>query len=153
MTAKMLLRWFSTAAIASLIWAIPHVGNTMATPQAVQAEIKKLVGSGTAKSGKVTFDMADMSEDGANVLMGLHVDSPMTETDYVKTVYVFAELNPNPRVAAFHFSPLAGKAEVVTRIRLAKSQKIIALAEMNDGSFYITEKWINITIGGCGGGN
>ena len=75
----------------------------------------------------------------------------MTETDYVKAVHVFAEGNPTPDVATFRFSPASGRAIVSTRMRLAKTQDVVAVAEMNDGSMYIARQTIKVTIGGCGG--
>ena len=54
-------------------------------------------------------------------------------------------------MATFHFSPASGVAEANTRIRLATTQNIIAVAKMNDGSFVMAAKQVKVTIGGCGG--
>jgi sulfur-oxidizing protein SoxY len=75
----------------------------------------------------------------------------MTEQAYVKDVLVVADGNPRAGVVTFHFSPASGVAEANTRIRLAKSQKIIAVARMNDGSLFTASKDVKVTIGGCGG--
>lgn len=142
-----------TVALVSLVLSILGIRSAQATPQSVQTAINKLIGRQTARTGKIFFDLPPVAEDGNNVLIGLSAESPMTDNDYVKTISLFAEQNPNPRVATFHFSPLSGKAEVITRIRLAGSQKLIAVAEMSDGSMYIAKKGINVTIGGCGTSN
>ena len=83
--------------------------------------------------------------------MTVTVDSPMTEQSHVTDVLVVADGNPNGGVATFHFSPASGVAEANTRIRLAATQNIIAVAKMNDGSFFMAAKQVKVTIGGCGG--
>ncbi len=83
--------------------------------------------------------------------MTVSVDSPMTEQSYVSDVLVLADGNPRGGVATFHFSPASGVAEANTRIRLAETQNVIAVAKMNDGSFFTASKQVKVTIGGCGG--
>ena len=75
----------------------------------------------------------------------------MTENDYVKAVHVMAERNPDPEVATFRFTPRSGRATVSTRIRLAASQTVHAVAEMSDRRVYIASRAVEVTIGGCGG--
>ena len=75
----------------------------------------------------------------------------MTAEDYVKAVHIYADGNPVPNVATFRFSPESGKARVSTRMRMRKSQNIVAVAEMSDGSVYMGKKAVKVTIGGCGG--
>ena len=124
-----------------------------ATPEAAQAAIRKIIGDKVPEIGKVHLDISNVVENGASILAGVSVESPMTEKDYVKSVHLFTEANPSPEVVSFHFTPRSGKADVVTRIRLAKSQNVIAIAEMNDGAVYMHKKYVRVTIGGCGGGN
>ena len=124
----------------------------LAARRDVQRLIEK-ISPKAPKKGRIALDLAPISEDGANVLIGFSVDSPMTENDHVKTVHLFAERNPNPKVASYHFTPQSGKAEVITKIRLAESQRVIALAVMTDGTAYLDSSHVKITIGGCGGGN
>ena len=83
--------------------------------------------------------------------MTVSVESPMSEQSYVTEVLVVGDGNPNAGMATFHFSPASGAAEANTRIRLAASQNIIAVAKMNDGSFFTATKPVKVTIGGCGG--
>jgi sulfur-oxidizing protein SoxY len=75
----------------------------------------------------------------------------MTEADHVKAVHIFSEGNPIPNVASIRFSPASGRARAATRMRMAKTQNVIAVAEMSDGSVYMAKAKVKVTIGGCGG--
>ena len=101
--------------------------------------------------GKIKLDLPSIAENGLVVPLNFDIESPMTENDYVKNVYFFAEGNPNPVVAAFHFTALTPKASGQIRIRLAQTQNIVAVAEMADGKLYTAKKEVKVTIGGCGG--
>jgi len=118
---------------------------------AVQAKIKEIVGDRELREGRVTLDAPEIAENGNTVPISVSVDSPMTPEDHVQRVHVFADGNPNPEVCTFHFTPKNGEAWASTRIRLAKTQKVYALAEMSDGSVYVTNREVKVTIGGCGG--
>jgi sulfur-oxidizing protein SoxY len=113
--------------------------------------IKKFTGGKQAAEGKVKLDLPEIAENGNTVPMTLSVDSPMTEAAHVTEVLVVAEGNPNGGVVTFHFTPASGVAEANTRIRLATTQNIVAVARMNDGSFFTASKQVKVTIGGCGG--
>jgi sulfur-oxidizing protein SoxY len=106
---------------------------------------------GAATAGKVTLKAPEIAENGNAVPLTVSVDSPMDEKAYVKAIYIAADGNPNPGVAVFEFTPLAGKAEVSLRVRLQQTEKVIAVAEMNDGSLFTASREIKVTIGGCGG--
>ena len=80
--------------------------------------------------------MPPLVENGNTVPMTVSVDSPMTAGDYVKSIHVFNEKNPQPNVGNFYLGPRAGRAQVSTRIRLADTQKVMAIAQMSDGSFW-----------------
>ncbi|MEM8688934.1 MAG: thiosulfate oxidation carrier protein SoxY [Pseudomonadota bacterium] len=113
--------------------------------------IKKAVGDGAMKEGKITLDLPEIAENGNTVPVGVSVDSPMTDADYVKSVHLFAEKNPAADVASIHFTPASGVAKAALRIRMAGTQNIVAVAEMSDGTLYTAEKLVKVTIGGCGG--
>jgi sulfur-oxidizing protein SoxY len=113
--------------------------------------IKKFTGGKTPVEGKVKLDLPEIAENGNTVPMTVTVDSPMTEASHVTDVLVVANENPRSGVVTFHFSPASGVAEANTRIRLAATQDVIAVAKMNDGSFYMATKQVKVTIGGCGG--
>ena len=113
--------------------------------------IKAFTGGKPAIEGKVKLDLPEIAENGNTVPMTVTVESPMSEQSHVTEVLVLADGNPNAGVATFHFSPASGVAEANTRIRLATTQNIIAIARMNDGSFAMATKQVKVTIGGCGG--
>jgi sulfur-oxidizing protein SoxY len=113
--------------------------------------IKKFTGGKTPVQGKVKLDLPEIAENGNTVPMTVTVESPMTEQSHVTEVLVVADENPRSGVVTFHFSPTSGVAEANTRIRLAATQDVIAVAKMNDGSVFMTTKQVKVTIGGCGG--
>ena len=113
--------------------------------------VKALIGDAKPAEGKVSLEMPEIAENGNTVPFGISVESPMTDKDYVKAVHVFAAKNPNPNVATFHFTPSSGKASATSRMRLASTQDVVAIAEMSDGKFYIGKRTVKVTIGGCGG--
>jgi sulfur-oxidizing protein SoxY len=117
---------------------------------AVEA-IKKFTGGKTPVQGKVKLDLPEIAENGNTVPMTVTVESPMTEQSHVTEVLIVADENPRSGVVTFHFSPASGVAEANTRIRLAATQDVIAVAKMNDGSVFMTSKQVKVTIGGCGG--
>ena len=139
----------SLGAIAVAGW-IGGVGPAQAANDSADL-IKAFTGGKSAAEGRVKIDMPEIAENGNTVPMTISVDSPMTEQSYVQDVLVVADGNPRGGVVAFHFTPMSGVAEANTRIRLANSQKITAVARMNDGSFFTASKDVKVTIGGCGG--
>jgi len=129
--------------------ALLTVGPARATPDTMKAAIAKVIGEGKVTPGKVSLDLPPLVENGNTVACGVSVESPMTPTDYVKAVHIFNEKNPQPNVISVHLGPRAGKASVQTRIRLADSQNIIAIAEMSDGSLWSDSVEVIITLGAC----
>ena len=123
----------------------------LAAKNDAEALIKTFTGGKKTVDGKIRLDMPEIAENGNTVPMGVSVESPMTEQSYVKQVLIVADGNPRAGVATFRFSPASGAAEATTRIRLASTQNVIAVAEMSDGTFYTTTKEVKVTIGGCGG--
>ncbi|MBI4723703.1 MAG: thiosulfate oxidation carrier protein SoxY [Rhodomicrobium sp.] len=121
-----------------------------AAPAEVEAELKKLFADKPMASGKIKLDIPQIAENGAVVPINFEVESPMTPADYVKSVHVFADGNPTPNVFSYHFTPEAGRAAGSNRIRLGKTQNIVAVAEMSDGKLYTAKSEVKVTIGGCG---
>ena len=113
--------------------------------------IKKFTGGKPATEGRVRLDLPEIAENGNTVPMTVSVESPMTEQSYVSDVLIVSDGNPRGGIATFHFSPASGMAEVNTRVRLAETQHVIAVAKMNDGSFFMASRPVKVTIGGCGG--
>ncbi|MGI9332424.1 MAG: thiosulfate oxidation carrier protein SoxY [Gammaproteobacteria bacterium] len=117
----------------------------------IDEALAKVLGAKAPQEGRITLDLPEIAENGNTVPLKLSVESPMTADDYVKTVHVFADANPLPEIASFHFTPRSGKAFAATRMRLAKTQNVVAVAQMSDGSLYMASKEVKVTIGGCGG--
>jgi sulfur-oxidizing protein SoxY len=120
-----------------------------ATPASMQAAIRNVLGDVEIGKGKVSLDIAPLVENGNAVPMVVAVESPMTATNYVKAIHVFNEKNPQPNVISIHLGPRAGKATVSTRIRLADSQRVVAIAQMSDGSIWSEEVNVIVTLAAC----
>ena len=106
--------------------------------------IAAYAGGAETVEGGVTLDAPEIAENGNTV--PISVSAPGAEE-----IVVFAAGNPNPDVAVFKFGPLAGSHEASTRIRMAQTQDLIAIARMPDGTLHRTSKEVKVTIGGCGG--
>lgn len=113
--------------------------------------IKKFAGEKKPTMGRIKLDLPEIAENGNTVPVSIGVESPMTEQSHVTQLLLVTDGNPRAGVATFHFSPRSGVAEVTTRIRLAATQNVIAVAKMNDGSLFMASKEVKVTIGGCGG--
>lgn len=115
-----------------------------------EAELKRLYGERPMEESRIKLDLPPIAENGLVVPVNIEVESPMTDEDHVKAVHLFAEGNPAPRVASFYFTPANGKAATSTRIRLAKTQTVVAVCEMSSGALHVARAEIKVTIGGCG---
>ena len=104
----------------------------------------------TVNDGRVTLELPRIADDGNVVSMSVRVDSAQTEADHVRVIHVFSEQNPVPVIARFFLGPVVPRAEVATRIRLARSQLVRAVAEMGDGSLWSAAVQVEVTISACG---
>ena len=118
---------------------------------ATEKMILDFAGGKMPATGKITLTAPEIAENGNTVPISVAVESAMTDGDMVQSVLILAEGNPNPDVATFHFTALSGAAAATTRMRLAKTQNVIAVAKMADGSVFMDKKEVKVTIGGCGG--
>ena len=125
--------------------------DAAADAASMEAAIKKKIGGGATKSGRITLDLPQIAENGNTVPIGIEVDSPMTDSDYVKVVHVFAQENPRSNVVSIYFRPANGVAKASTRMRMIRTQNVVAVAQMSDGSLYRETVEVKVTIGGCGG--
>src|ERR1700687_468435 len=107
-----------------------------ATPAMLASAIRNVVGEAEVRTGKVKLDVPPLVENGNTVPRDVSVSNPMTSDDYVRSIHVFNEKNPQPNIGNFYLGPQAGRAQVSTRIRLADSQKIVAIARLSDGSVW-----------------
>ena len=117
--------------------------------EALAPEIKKIVGESPLRAGRVTLDIPRLADNGHSVPLTIIVDSPMSATDYVRSITLLSEKNPRPLMATFHLGPKAGKAVVATRVRLAGSQQLLAIASLADGSFWSGSADIVVTESAC----
>ncbi len=111
--------------------------------------VESLIGQTLIESDRLRLEMPAVFPTGYTVPMTIEVDSPMTDSDHVRRVRVFAPKNPLIEVAGFHFAPLRSAARVSTRIRLAAPQYVVAVAEMNDGAFLMAKTWVHVDTNGC----
>ena len=101
-----------------------------------------------AEGSRITLKIPETVENGNTVPVAVSVESPMTDDDYVESVIILAELNPNPGVATFKFSPSSGKAQGSTRMRLVTTQTVYAVAKLSDGTLLTDQKHVTVSISG-----
>ncbi len=118
-------------------------------PTELQGAIDAFTGGARVLPGKVTLDIATLVENGNGVPISVAVDSPMTAADHVAAIAIFNERNPERDVARFRLGPRAGRARVATRIRLATSQRLVAVAQLNDGTYWSGSADVVVTLAAC----
>jgi len=121
----------------------------IAKPEEAELAIAKFTGGKSIQAGRVKLIIPPLVENGNLVVMRVQVESPMTPTNYVSKIHVVAEGNPLPNMVTFYLGPRAGRADVTTRVRIADSQRVWALAEMNDGSFWQGYAETVVTLSAC----
>ena len=144
-------RFLGLAGSATICGAVPivTVRPAEATPAMLASAIRNVVGEAELHTGKVKLDIPPLVENGNTVPMTVSVASPMTPDDHVKSIHVFNEKNPQPNIGNFYLGAQAGRAQVSTRIRLADSQKVVAVAQLSDGSFWSTSVDVVVTLAAC----
>ena len=118
-------------------------------PQDVAPLIAQITGGATPATGGIAIKLPQLAENGNSVPLQLKVESPMTTDDHVEALYVIAPRNPRPLVATFHLGPDAGRAEIATRIRLAGTQKVVAIARLSNNRFLVNETEVLVTSAAC----
>ena len=129
--------------------AILIVRPAFGTPEALHTAIAEFTGGKTPQRGRVKLDLPPLVENGNSVSVTVKMDSPMTQADHVQALALFTEQNPQPNVAIFHLSPRSGQALVTTRMRLATSQKVIAMAKTSDGALWSDQVEVIVTLAAC----
>src|SRR6267154_5455288 len=144
-------RFLGLAGGAALCGTVPMVSlrSAEATPAMLASAIRNVVGEAPIRTGKVKLDVPPRVENGNTVPMTVSVTSPMTVEDHVRSIHVFVEKNPQPNVGNFVLGPRAGRAQVSTRIRLADSQKVVAIAKLSDGAFWSATADVVVTLAAC----
>lgn len=139
--------WIATT--LALVGGTVLVRPAHATPDEMAAALREFTGGAPVREGKVRFEIAPLVENGNTVPVVVSVDSPMTPAEHVRAIAVFNEGNPQPQVAVFHLTPRSGRANVATRIRLATSQKLVAVARLSDGSHWSQTVDVTVTLAAC----
>ena len=144
-------RFLGLAGSAAVFGTVPLVTlrPAEATPAMMTTAIRAVVGEAVVRTGKVKLDVPPLVENGNTVPMTVSVDHPMAPEDHVRSIHVFNEKNPQANIANFHLGPHNGRAQVSTRIRLADSQKIVAIARLSDGSFWSVSVDVVVTLAAC----
>jgi sulfur-oxidizing protein SoxY len=140
----------AAAAVAALV-GDAHLALAQDKPPTFDETMAKILGQAKAEEGKINIDLPEIAENGNTVPYSVTVESPMTDADHVKAIHVLSTGNPSPVIASYRFSPAAGKAAVSSRMRLAKTQDIVSIAELSNGKFLMGKRTVKVTIGGCGG--
>jgi sulfur-oxidizing protein SoxY len=136
---------------AAVLGAVPivTVRPAEATPAMLATAIQNVTGGAAVTTGKVKLDVPPLVENGNTVPLTVSVNNPMAPEDHVSSIHIFNEKNPQPNIANFHLGPHAGRAQVSTRIRLADSQRIVAIAKLSDGSFWSASVDVVVTLAAC----
>lgn len=126
-----------------------RISPALVSPAEFQAAIHRVTGGARVSPGRVKLELPPIVENGNAVQCTVTVVSPMTPSDYVQSIHVFTERNPQPNVIGVHLGPRAGIARFSARIRLADTQKVTAIAKMSDGTFWSDRAEIVVTSGAC----
>jgi sulfur-oxidizing protein SoxY len=146
-----LRRRFLARALAILAAPLPLLAARSAHAQVdtIVPVIGELTKGAEVRAGRVKLDLPRLADNGNSVALKVAVESPMTAADYVRGVHLFSEKNPRPVIARFHLGPHAGRAEITTRIRLNGTQRVVAIAELADGTFWSDVAEVAVTLSAC----
>ena len=111
--------------------------------------VLQVTGGAPVRAGRVTVDTPRLADNGHSVPLKLSVQSPMTAADFVRSLTLLSEKNPRPVIAVFHLGPKAGRAEVATRVRLNGTQRLLAIAQLTDGTYWSGEAEVVVTESAC----
>jgi sulfur-oxidizing protein SoxY len=120
-----------------------------AAPEAMQEAVRKVTGGARVNPGRVKLDLPPLIDNGNTVPLAVTVESPMTAADHVEAVHVFTERNPQPYVLSVYLGPRAGRASLTTRVRIADTGTVTAIAQLSDGSFWSDAKGVVVVLSAC----
>jgi sulfur-oxidizing protein SoxY len=135
--------------LAGAAGALAFPGTALAQVDTLDPHVRALADGAAVRKGKVTLVLPQLADNGNSVPIRITVDSPMTAADHVKSIHLYSERNPVPNMANFYLGPRAGKAEIDSRVRLAGSQRVTAVAKLSDGSFWYDSAPIVVTLSAC----
>lgn len=131
------------------------IAGTLAVPSAALAQgdpldpLLRVTNGAPVRKGKVKLELPQLADNGNSVPIRITVDSPMTAADHVKSIRLYSDRNPVPNMANFYLGPRAGRAEINSRVRLAGSQRVTAVAQLSDGTFWSDTAPIVVTLSAC----
>ncbi len=134
---------------AAALAAVALIRPASAAADEMREAVKAWTKGAVVKPGLIRLDVPALVENGNSVSVSVSVEGPFTESYFVKSIAVFNEKNPQPQVAVFHLGPRSGRADVATRIRLADSQIITAVALMSDGRYWSDSAEVIVTLAAC----
>lgn len=140
-------RDFLIAAVAAGLAPAAHPAH--ATPDSMLAAMQAVTGGAAVRPGRVKLDLPQLVDNGNAVALGVKVESPMTAADHVKAIHLFAEKNPLPNILSVFLGPQSGRAQLLTRVRLADTQTVTAIAQLSDGSFWSDSVHVVVTLAAC----
>ena len=142
--------------LAAMSLTVPEAARAQLDPNlaanrkaAFQEALHRIVGDTQVRRGRVKLQLPPLIDNGNSVPFSVVVESPMTEADYVRAIHVLTEKNPLPDVVSVRLSPRAGRATLSTRVRLADTQTVTAIAQMSDGSFWSDSAEVVVTLSAC----
>jgi sulfur-oxidizing protein SoxY len=134
-------------ALLVLPFAAPWLARAQSEP--VDVLVQKVTGGAAVRRGRVNLEIPVLAENGNSVSLKVSVDSPMSASDFVKSIHLYAEKNPRPNIANFYLNPRGGRAQISTRVRLAGTQRVLAVAALSDGSFWSGTADVSVTNSSC----
>ncbi|MCB4821139.1 SoxY-related AACIE arm protein [Roseicella aerolata] len=129
--------------------AVTLLRPASAAPEAMAQAIRGFTGGAVPQPGGINLEIPPLVENGNAVPVSIEVESPMTEAEHVRAIALFSERNPLPNVLTVKLGPWSGAARIGTRIRLATSQRLMAIAALSDGSFRLAEQQVVVTLAAC----
>lgn len=135
--------------LASLPTALLPLRAARAQADPFAPLLRELTGGAPVTRGRVTIDTPMLADNGLSVPLNLSIESAMTAADHVRSIALFSEKNPRPLIAKFQLGAAAGRAEVATRVRLNGSQRLLAVAQLSDGSWWSGGAEVVVTESAC----
>jgi len=139
----------ASIAAATRAWAQLDPNQAALRRAALQEAVRKVTGGAQVRRGKVKLELPPLIDNGNSVPLSVAVESAMTPLDHVEAIYVFTEKNPLPEVVSVYLGPRAGRARMATRVRLADTQTVLAIAHLSDGSFWSDSAEVVVTLSAC----
>lgn len=142
-------RRFLARLLALCAWPVLPALAIDEESETVEVMVMKVTRGAKVQEGRVKLELPQFADNGNSVSLKVSVDSPMTATDYVKSIHLYGPRNPRPNMANFYLGPRAGRAQISTRVRLGGSQRVLAVAAMSDGTFWSASAEVVVTLSAC----